>query len=158
MVAADADGYGGGLGHVDVEVGAVVEALVLVGAVVGQIERLEQTALGVEAGRQEVAHRLRAARDVQVVLGLERGLLEAVVNPVDVREAYRVRVVLEFLNHFGAEHQLVGVDVAVGINPALFAFDIIVVHVVVDVDAVVEVGIVVGAGLLDGLGRHQQRI
>ena len=111
-VAAQVDLQRGALRHGEVEVRAVVEPLVGVVQVIGEAEVVEQAALRIGSGRDEVAHRLRAARDAQVVLALERPVLHDVVRPTGVGEADGVRVVLELLDNLVREHRYHPVQLA----------------------------------------------
>ena len=97
--AAEVERQQGGLGHVEVEVGAVVEAVVAVVVVVGHVVGLEHAVLRVGTGRDEVAGRLRAARDIHVVLALQSRLVQHEVYPVEVGIENGVAVRPELLQY-----------------------------------------------------------
>ena len=97
--AADVELHVRRLGELEVQVRAVVVPVVGVVVVVGDVrDLLQQTVLEHVAHRHEVADLVRAARDVDVVLGLEEGLAEHQLVPLRVRE------------HDGVAARAVGLD------------------------------------------------
>ena len=127
---------GSGLGGFQVQVGTVVETLVLVAVVIGHVELLEQTALLIHTGTDKIAYPVGTAADVDVVLLLKGDVLHNVVSPLGVRETERVAAGTELLDDVVRECGHLAV---------------------VDAHLVVEAGIVVGRGLLDHLGGGKGR-
>ena len=136
-VARDVHRHRGGLCHVDVEVGTVVEPVVAVAVVVVLVELLEQSALRERPRRDEVTHVFSASAYVHVVLCLQCGVFHDVVGPVGAREAYGVASVFELLYHFVREHGLAAV---------------------VGAHLVVEHGVLISRGLLNHLCRRQYAV
>ena len=112
---ADVELHVRGLGELEVQVRAVVIAVVGVVVVVVQARHLlEQTVLEHVAHRHEVADLVGTAGDVDVVLGLQEHLAEHQFAPVGVREHQRVRSRAVRLDGFLGE---IGRRVRVGVVP-----------------------------------------
>ena len=110
-IAGDIEGDLGRGRHVEVEVGAIVKAVVLVAQMMRRVEFLEEAALIHEAGGDEVLDPLGAAGDVDAVVGLGCDLLHHIIRPLHAREADRVGLVEELLDDGRREHlRLVIVD------------------------------------------------
>ena len=88
-----------GLCHIDIQVGTVVETLILIAIVIGAVKFLEDTILGEHTSRDEVLHCLVAARDIDIVLLLQCHVLHQVIRPLHTREADGVGAILEHVKY-----------------------------------------------------------
>ena len=125
-----------GLRHIDIQVGTVVETLILITVVVRTVEFLKDTILGEHTGRDKVLHGLVTTRDVHVVLLLQGNVLHQVIRPLHAREADGVGTILEHVDHALREIRVLAV---------------------VGTHGIVESGILIRAGLLYHLRRSQSR-
>ena len=86
-----------GLRQIKVEVGTVVESVVAIIEMIVLAELLEESALRVVADVDEIACVLSSTTDVQIMLGLKRGVFHNVVCPYCAWESDRVTPVFKFL-------------------------------------------------------------